>query len=449
MKTNIQQPQNNPTLKDYETIFSSSEDALDFTNTISNLFPDYIRNKKIDTNVFSDHKISNQNNSNTNDGSEFQKELNSQISFLCNLKQTLDPYSKDKNSNKPTIDSNLDNPDSNQTKLSPFVKVDVVDAIVDSIVISTLIPFTSGELKNSRFIYDTITSKKISSISKEIIDSDKVQKLVQKRIFLLSIGKLRPTPEEAEKRKKRFIPASKLNIKSILKNPIPQGNTHLISNADVTKDKNDFDDNSKSNEKADLSNHPPKNSSRRVHFIPEKGDTIPANAVVFDYKESAKLMKKTREEEKAIRRREEEFMKKVKNDFISKQKTTKNKYFSSTPSSTYDYSIALKPKPKPRSRSAKAKPSKPKTTNPSSSLYPSYYSPKTKSSVISNSIDKDDRIRRKVPLRSPSPQVSFRSQYDENSNVMRKGKSSGLKEKPKTKPKSKQTRPKPRTGHEY
>ena len=78
-----------PTLKDYEEIFASSEDVLDFTNIISNTFPDYIRNKNFEPNIFSDRKTTNQNNSNTNfdDGSLFQKELASQQSFLKSLKK--------------------------------------------------------------------------------------------------------------------------------------------------------------------------------------------------------------------------------------------------------------------------------------------------------------------------------------------------------------------------
>lgn len=465
MKTHLPQ-QKNPTLKDYEKIFASSEDAASFTNIISDMFPDYIRNKNFEANIYSDRKSSNQNNFNSDDGSAFQKELTSQQSFLKTLKQTLYPYSDfDDTGNNEKLPMTNDSTNLNPipSKFNNFVKVEVVDAVVDSNILSTLLPLASNQKKNSKFLLDTIKEKKISSVSKEIVESEKVQNLAQKRIFLLSIGKLRLTPEEAEKKKKmRFISASKLNLKSILKNPNPQPSINLdLVLRDPNKNHSNIDDihiiTSQSNRtnKTDLNvqnnntNQNTKNTQRRVHFVPEKDDIIPTNAVIFDYKESARIMKKAREEERAIRKREEEFMKKVKTDFMTKQKTTKNKHSNA---SALDFNISLKPKPKPRSRSAKTK-SKTKTTNLSSSLYPSYYSPKTKSSsgTASHPTEKDDRIRRKTTIRSNSPQVvSFRSQYDENSNVIRRGKSSGLNEKPKAKPpKPKQVKSRPRTGYEY
>lgn len=462
-----------PTLQNYEEIFTSSEDVVDFANIISSTFPDYIRNKNFEASIISDRKTSNLNNLNFNcdDGSQFEKELASQISFLNTAKQTLDPYSNfdDINSDTKSLmkcESTTDNP--NQSKFHKYVKVEVVDALVDSIIISTLLPLASSRKKNSKLLLDTIKEKKISSISRQIVESEKVQKLAQKRIFLLSIGKLRPTPEEAAKKKEmRFISASKLNLKSILKNPTShetntninvsfasnttnyhnRNSSHILANHKEDSAHNHLSQSNRTN-KSDSINQNIKNV-KRVHFVPEKDDVIPVNAVVFDYKEAARLMKKAREEEKAIRKREEEFMKKVKNDFMTKQKSTKNKHFTTTNSSAFDFNISLKPKPKPRSRSAKAKP-KSKATNLSSSLYPSYYSPKTKSSTgVTHSNDKDDRIRKKIPIRSNSPQMSFRSQYDENSNVIRKGKSSGLSDKPKPKPKPRQAKSKPRTGYEY
>lgn len=310
-----------PSIIDYEQIFTNSNDVIDFVDNISNAFPDYINFKQAEQSSFCKKKPISDSNVQENEFknlSELEKKMVTDITFIQNTKKHLFHPFFNFNSENPT-----DNPNSMteifNSNLSFYVKTDLVDGIVDSTIISTLLPFASSNLTNSIFLNQQLHRSNMTKTAKKIAESEKVKKLVQKRIFLLSLGQLRPTPEEVQanrRRQMRFPPASQIHLKSILKPPKTTTNESTTTS-----------------------------DSKTVHFIPNSHDTIPKNATIANADSHAQT-KRLRQKEEEIRNHEKEIMTKIKLEYLSKQRVPKSKYFTTSPASSYNQTQSPKPKQK-------------------------------------------------------------------------------------------------------
>ncbi|OHT10313.1 hypothetical protein TRFO_04358 [Tritrichomonas foetus] len=172
-----------------------------------------------------------------------------------------------------------------------FLKKRSVDSAVDSLLISSLLPFSNTNI-DSKFLNEIAKKNEEMDIDSNL----RLKNQIQKKMFLLSIGK--------EKVDLGFIPPQP-KIKPILVKPSTDS---IIDN-----------ENGQNNGV----------NPRKVHFIPEKGDVIPPNTVAFNPKKEMLSIKSNKKNTRNIQKSETQLMSLMKQKYESKN----NKRISSTRSS--------------------------------------------------------------------------------------------------------------------